>query len=115
VLTEAEWKVMRSLWEKAPSTAREVSDRLETGWAYTTVKTFLDRLARKGAVRARRRGGATVYTPALKEADARRAAVRALATRAFDGAVAPMVHFLVGRLSPRERAEVRRLLEEEKG
>jgi predicted transcriptional regulator len=87
--------------------------RLKTGWAYTTVKTFLDRLVEKRAVRARRRGNVAVYTPALREPDARRAAASALAKKAFDGALGPMVHFLVGRLSAKERAEVRRLLEEE--
>jgi predicted transcriptional regulator len=113
VLTDAEWKVMRCLWDDAPATAREISDRLDTGWAYTTVKTFLDRLVEKGAVRARRRGQADVYTPAVKKSEARRAAVRALAAKAFDGAVGPMVHYLVGKLSAKERAEVRRLLKEE--
>lgn len=112
MLTDAEWKVMRCLWDGAPATAREISDRLDTGWAYTTVRTFLDRLVGKGAVRARRRGPAAVYTPALTQGQARRAAVRALATKAFDGAVGPMVHFLVGRMSAKERAEVRRLLKE---
>lgn len=112
MLTDAEWKVMDCLWEKAPATARDVCGRLDTGWAYTTVKTFLDRLAEKGLVRARKRDPATTYAPVLTRTQARRAAVRALATKAFDGAVGPMVHFLVGRLSEKERAEVRRLLEE---
>jgi predicted transcriptional regulator len=72
-----------------------------------------DLLVEKGAVRAKRRGQADVYTPAVKEADERRDALRALAAKAFDGAVGPMVHFLVGKLSAKEREEVRRLLEEE--
>jgi BlaI family penicillinase repressor len=113
VLTDAEWKVMRCLWDKSPATAREICERLDTGWAYTTVKTFLDRMVEKGAVRAKRRGQADVYTPAVREAAARRDAVRALAAKAFDGAVGPMVHFLVGKLSAKEREEIRRLLEEE--
>jgi predicted transcriptional regulator len=112
VLTDAEWKVMRCLWDRSPATAREVADRLETDWAYTTVKTFLDRLVGKGAVRARRRGATISFAPVLTRAAARRSAVRALATKAFDGAVGPMVHFLVGKLSAKERADVRRLLQE---
>lgn len=113
MLTDAEWKVMRCLWEESPATARDVATRLDTGWAYTTVKTFLDRLVEKGAVRARKRGATLAYAPVLARAAARRAAVRALAAKAFDGAVGPMVHFLVGRLSAKERAEVRRLLRED--
>lgn len=113
MLTDAEWKVMRLLWEKSPATARDLVTRLDTGWAYTTVKTFLDRLVAKGAVRARKRGATVAYSPVLTRAGARRAAVRALAAKAFDGAVGPMVHFLVGKLSAKERAEVRRMLREE--
>ena len=113
-LTEAEWKVMNALWEGHPATARDVLERIEeeTGWAYTTVKTMLERLAEKGAVRLRRKGKATAYRPALSREDARRSALRALADRAFDGALAPMLHFLASseRLDKKERAELIRML-----
>ncbi|MCK6462072.1 MAG: BlaI/MecI/CopY family transcriptional regulator, partial [Planctomycetes bacterium] len=74
MLTDAEWKVMRCLWEKSPATARDVATRLDTGWAYTTVRTFLDRLAGKGAVRAKKAGGTLAYAPVLTRSQARRTA-----------------------------------------
>jgi predicted transcriptional regulator len=115
VLSGAEWKVMHCVWDHAPVTAREVRERLDSRWAYTTIKTFLDRLVEKGALRARRDGGATVYTPAVSRRDARRAAVRALAEKAFHGAVGPLVHFLIEdrKIGAAERAELRRLLRED--
>jgi predicted transcriptional regulator len=114
-LTEAEWKVMTAVWEGHPATARLVLERLEpgTGWAYTTVKTMLARLARKGTLRAVREGKAVAYRPTLTREEARRSALRALAERAFDGALAPMLHFLAKseRLGAKERAELIRMLE----
>jgi predicted transcriptional regulator len=116
-LTDAEWSVMNALWEIAPATARGVLEavRSRTGWAYTTVRTLLERLVEKGAVRARREGNADVYTPALPRAGARKAALRALLDRAFGGAPSSMAQFLLGseRLSAADRRALVRLLEDQ--
>jgi BlaI family penicillinase repressor len=107
---------MHAVWGKAPVTARQVRERLPKGtaWAYTTVKTFLDRLVEKGVLGAERRAGATVYTARLSRRQARQAAVRELLEKAFEGAVGPMMHFLLGdrKLGAKERAELKRLLRE---
>jgi BlaI family penicillinase repressor len=116
-LTEAEWKVMREVWSRAPATARDVVDGLgrSSSWAYTTVKTLLTRLEAKGAVRGRRDGNAAVYEPLVSESEARRSAVRDLVERAFGGSLAPVVRFLVdeGDLAPADVAKVRKALERE--
>lgn len=114
-LTEAEWRLMGSLWERGEATAREVLADVEadTGWAYTTVKTMLDRLAGKGLVReAGQRGNAALYRPRVERDEARNAAARDLVDRAFGGAVSPLVHSLVETeaLSADEREELIRLL-----
>jgi predicted transcriptional regulator len=115
-LSPTEWRVMNVVWEAGETTARRVRERLagETGWAYTTVKTLLDRLVEKGALAARTDEGTRVYAAAVPRDRARRRAVRDLLQRAFEGAVAPMVHALLGagRLSERDRKELRRLLGE---
>jgi len=116
-LTEAEWKVMGILWETGAASARDVHDALrpETGWAYTTVKTILDRLAEKGGVSVRSRANTNLYTPLVTRREARRAEIRSTLDRAFDGAFGPLVHFLVSeeRLSDEDRAELKRLLDEQ--
>jgi BlaI family penicillinase repressor len=113
-LTDAEWKVMNAVWDPGAATARQVCDALAgtTGWAYTTVRTLLERLAEKGALARRREGLADVYEPLLPRAQARKTALRALVSRAFGGGFAPLLHHLVGEepLSSRDRAELRRLL-----
>lgn len=115
-LSDAEWRIMRCLWQsEAPSTARDVLERLPASrrrWAYTTVKTMLDRLAAKGAVAADRSGSTTAYRARVQEADARRRALKSLLDRAFDGAIASLLGFMgqEGQLTARDRRELEALL-----
>jgi len=115
-LSEAEWRIMNRVWEKSPTTAREVLDAVgdETGWAYTTVKTMMTRLVEKGVLKERKRDGTSRYEPKLTRRRARAAALRALLDRAFGGALGGMVSHLVDdeKLSKKDRAELRRMLEE---
>jgi predicted transcriptional regulator len=97
-LTHAEWTVMNAVWREEPSTARSVLDAVcrETGWAYSTVKT---------------------YEPRLAQRSARHGAIRLLLKRAFGGAAGSMAHFLLGseRLSAKERRDLIRLLQKQEG
>lgn len=49
-LGDLELRVMEAVWGQAPSTVREIADRMreDTDRAYTTIMTTLDRLHRKG-------------------------------------------------------------------
>ncbi|MHC4822093.1 MAG: BlaI/MecI/CopY family transcriptional regulator [Planctomycetota bacterium] len=119
-ISDGEWKTMEVVWERGSASVREVHDDLadETGWAYTTVKTMLERLVDKGALEASRAGRSFVYRPLVSREEARSDAVHSLLDRAFDGASVPLLRFLVEeeRLSAKDRKELRRLLgEEEKG
>ena len=49
-LTEAEWIIMKVVWENEPCAAGTVQEALANSkaWAYSTVKTTIDRMANKG-------------------------------------------------------------------
>jgi len=96
-LTEPEWIIMNALWDKYPAKARDVVERLPStvNWAYTTVKTMLDRLVEKKAVSKSKKGNTGLYQPRLSRRQARRTALRMVLDRAFDGAFGPLMHFLV--------------------
>ncbi len=115
-LTSAEWQVMNALWRGYPATAQDIAERLEgeTTWAYTTIKTMLSRLVKKGAVSARKRANVSIYQPLLTRRKARMRALGALLEDAFEGAVGPLVHFLVEeeKLSPAERQRLLAALKE---
>lgn len=117
--SDAEWIVMRALWRAEPATVRDIHDKVaaETGWAYSTVKTILARLAEKGAVAATHRGNARLFQSAVTRSQARGTALGHLLQKAFDGAVAPLLQQLVAdeRLSAQDRAELAALLAAEQG
>jgi BlaI family penicillinase repressor len=113
-LTEPEWIIMNALWDKHPARARDVVERLpaSVNWAYTTVKTMLDRLVEKKAVDKSKRGNIGLYEPLVSRRQARRTAFKMLMDQAFDGAFGPMMHFLVEdeSLSAGERKELIKIL-----
>lgn len=116
-LTKAEWQIMNALWEKHPATARDVMEQLPAGvkWAYTTIKTMLTRLVEKQAVSEIKQGNTSVYGPLVSQRRARISAFRSLVDQAFDGAMGPLVHFLVEekQLTPKQQAELVELLQDE--
>ncbi len=115
-LTEAEWQVMNALWEKYPATARDVMDRLPKGvnWAYTTIKTMLNRLADKSAVAESKQGNTSFYKPMVTRKKARSKAFKSLLDQAFDGAMGPLVHFMIEeqKLSKKQKEEILKVLQE---
>ncbi len=121
-LSDAEWKVMNAVWRliqdtEEAVTARTVVDALasSTGWAYTTVKTMMDRLVEKGTLEADRSRKTTRYRPCISRSTARGEATRGLLARAFGGAAAPLVHFLVQSepLNKKDRDTLRSMLAEQ--
>ena len=109
---------MDVLWtRRSPVSAREVLESVErqTGWAYTTVKTMLDRLVDKGILDGTRCGKTTEYTANLTRSRARRGAARSLLQKAFGGAAGELVHHLVQseELTAADREELRRMLDEQ--
>ena len=66
-VSEAEAVVMEVLWRRHPLSAEEVVTALagRSEWAEPTVKTLLNRLLNKGAIRADRDGRRYFYAPVL--------------------------------------------------
>ena len=114
-LGRAEWAVMEALWSRRRGTATDLQRELddEHGWAYSTVKTMLDRLVHKGFVKARRVGNVYEYTPKVKRKSVVARAVDDLFDRVLDGSLAPLIDRLVEsrRLSVREIEELRQMLD----
>jgi BlaI family penicillinase repressor len=114
-ISQAEWEVLSRLWERRRGTAKDLTGDLEPsrGWAYSTVKTMLDRMAAKGLVTARQVGNVWEFSPAVEPAQARRSAWKRFVGAAFSGAVTPALQFVVSdaRLTKRQREELLALLQ----
>jgi BlaI family transcriptional regulator, penicillinase repressor len=96
-LTEAEWAVIKAVWETEPCTAPAIQERLfdQTRWTYSTARTMLDRMATKGLLKAEKRGKMTYYTSAVTPEQARKGELLYTLKNAFDGALEPMVQCLL--------------------
>jgi predicted transcriptional regulator len=115
-ISEAESTVMEVLWQRSPLGAEDVVAELARAhdWQEPTIKTLLNRLLKKGAIRAAKDGRRYLYSPVLKREDWVHGQSRSLLDRLFGGRVAPLVaHFSEkGKLSAKDIAELKRLIGE---
>jgi predicted transcriptional regulator len=97
VLTEAEQRIMRVLWDKGEASVRDVTDALEDSYpvAYNTVLTLLRILTDKDYVKPRQDGRAFIYTPTVSRADARSRALRKMVSTFFEGSPTELAQHLI--------------------
>jgi predicted transcriptional regulator len=115
--TPAELEILRTLWQRGPSTVREVHASLPRETGYTTVLKLLQIMADKGLVTRDERERAHVYAARAPEAETQRQLVRDLLDRAFGGSASKLVmHALSARkTSAAEIARICRLLDDIEG
>jgi BlaI family penicillinase repressor len=103
-------------WQRSPLTANDIVDELarrHTDWEPATIKTMLNRLVKKGALRFKAEGKRYLYAPAVTRDACVRTEGRSFLDRVFGGAAGPLIaHFVEdAKLSKDEIAELRRLLD----
>jgi predicted transcriptional regulator len=118
--TDAELAILRVLWQRGPSTVRDVHQALSSSQAsgYTTVLKLLQIMIEKGLVVRDESERAHVYAAKLSEGRTQRQLLGDLVDRAFGGSSAKLVlHALSERAaSSTELREIRALLDQiEKG
>ncbi len=117
--TEAELAILRVLWERGPSTVREVWERLSSTprTGYTTTLKFMQIMHEKGLLKRDDSARSHVYAAALSADLTQRQAVSHLLDRMFGGSARQLVlqALSVKKASPAELAEIRKLLDEMEG
>ena len=113
-ISDAEWEVMKALWDQSPASVNELCDRLAPAnqWHHKTVRTMLIRLAKKRAVGNKVKDGIYHYYPLISREECSRSAAHSFIDRVFDGALMPMVAHFVSRraLTADEKRELKKLL-----
>ena len=114
--TDAELAILRVLWERGPSTVRQVHEILVArvgATAYTTALKLLQIMTEKGLVRRDDSDRSHVYAPRLTEEQTQRQLVRDLLDRAFGGSSSKLVMQALNarRATPEELGEIRKLIE----
>jgi BlaI family penicillinase repressor len=117
-LFESEWAILQVVWELEPCAAPTVQEVLEKekGWAYTTVKTMMDRMVKKGLLKTRKVRNLYLYRTAVTKPQAQRSEIVRTVKRAFDGTFTPMMQFLIENeeLSETEYRQLERLIKNKK-
>lgn len=117
--TDAELAILNVLWERGPSTVREVHDALSTTQAtgYTTVLKLMQIMTDKGLVVRDESQRAHVYESRYSEQRTQRQLLADLVDRAFGGSPAKLVmQALSGRkASSEELGALRDLLDRLEG
>ncbi|MFF2480960.1 BlaI/MecI/CopY family transcriptional regulator [Paenibacillus sp. NPDC058071] len=117
-ITDAELEVMKLLWQKEPLSANEINLRLseQMQWSYQTIKTFLNRLHKKNAIRFEKAGRNYLYYPLVSYEEYLKTENRSFLDRVYNGAVGTLfAKFLEEEsLSDKDIEELQQLLEEKK-
>ncbi len=117
--TASELEILRVLWERGPSTVRDVYEALleKKDLGYTTVLKLLQIMTAKGSVRRNEDQRAHVYEACHPATETKRQLVGDVLQRVFQGSASElMIHALEGRrTSKKELDELRRLLDEYEG
>jgi predicted transcriptional regulator len=114
--TTTELEILRVLWERGPSTVRDVHEVMAQSKpiGYTTVLKIMQIMTQKGSVARNEDSKAHVYKARQPEENTKRQLAGDLLQRAFAGSASQlMMHALAGKkTSQAEIAEIRELLDE---
>ena len=114
LVSEAEWKVMKLLWQKSPQPAYDLAQELgrSEGWQPKTVKTLLTRLVKKRALEFEKYKNLYLYQPLLTEKECILQEGESFLNRVFDGSVGNLLlHFAeLESLSKKQADALRKIL-----
>ena len=117
-LTEGEWAIVKAVWQHQPCAAPAVQEALEAerNWSYSTVKTMMDRMVAKGLLKTKKIRNLILYRSAVTKEQAQSSEFLRMVKRAFDGALTPMMQFLLdsNQLSKGQLAELEEMIKAKK-
>ncbi len=117
-LTEGEWAIIQAVWKNEPCAAPTVQEKLETkkNWTYSTVKTMMDRMVTKGLLKTERIRNLILYRSVVTRIQAQKGEIMRTVKRAFNGALTPMMQFLLNnhKLSQKQLNELERLIKKKR-
>jgi predicted transcriptional regulator len=114
-LSKSEFDILRVLWSSGSLTVREVHDLLKskTGWAYSTTKTMMDRMAKKGLLKREEFHRIFIYTPLISKVQGLVKWLRFISDSVFETDPVRLVAFFRDNetLSEKEIEDLKHLLE----
>ena len=113
-ISEAEYEVMKIVWNYAPISTNEITEHLThtTDWSPKTIQTLIKRLVNKGVLTYEKRSRVFVYTPLFEQNEYIGQESRSFLDRFYNGNFTSMLTAFLdsGRLSDTEIHTLRALL-----
>lgn len=113
-ISEAEFEVMKIIWQHAPISTNEITERLlqTSNWSPKTIQTLIKRLVTKGAITYEKQCRVFVYTPVVKEYEYIRQESCSFLKRFYNGDITTMLSSYIenDQLSELELEHLRSLL-----
>ena len=117
-LTEGEWAIIAAVWDNEPCAAPTVQEELVSRkkWTYSTVKTLMDRMVTRGLLKTERIRNIILYRSVITKLQAQKSEVMRTVKRAFNGALTPMMQFLLDNhtLSKKQLDELEALIKKKR-
>lgn len=115
-ISDAEWLIMKVIWQNSPSTASSVIKHLEqeTDWSPKTVQTLIGRLVKKGALGVKKDTTLNEYYPLVSKEDCMREETKTFLQKVYDGSLKVLIANFVNNetLSSKEIEELKSILNE---
>ena len=116
-ISDAEWQVMNLLWARSPLTGGEIIAALEkkSAWRPRTIRTLVDRLVEKGALKVTAEGKRR-FAPLVSMETCVRVESRSFLERVFGGRPASLrLHIIKeAKLTEQEIDQLKKLLSEKR-
>jgi predicted transcriptional regulator len=117
--TDAELAILRVLWNRGPSTVRQVFEVLseERDLGYTTALKMLQIMAEKGLVQRDASGRVHIFSASQTQSQTQRSLLDDLLDKAFGGSSLSLVMQALAtrKASRKELSEIRKLLDQAEG
>lgn len=113
-ISDAEWIVIKVLWEEAELTSTQIIERLspKTNWKPKTIHSLINRLVKKGAVGVNKEGLQFKFYPILDKNNCVMQETKSFIKKVYDGSVKLMLTNFINneKLSQNEIEELQQLL-----
>ena len=118
-ITEAEWLIMKTLWENETLTSPEIIESLknDSTWRPTTIQTFLSRLVKKGAVGVIKESKSYRYYPIVIEEQLRKEETETLIDKIYNGSKKLFIKNFINDvdLTEEDIQELKKMLDNKRG
>lgn len=115
-ISESELEIMKLLWETHPLSANEITSLLadKVSWSKQTIKTFINRLLNKEAIRFEKSGRSYLYYPLISYDEYVKGENKLFLEKVYDGAIGMLFSKFLEeeKLSEKEIENLQKILEQ---